>query len=334
MGLLKLIMGINTKRMRATARRVAAEAGRPVPVVFCDMVWCGLHYQAGYLDYDLFHFWDLTAAQRATVLTRGKNNRYVAALNSREDWDVFDVKPLFCARFDDYMDRRWLDLSSATAEEFRALAQDLGRFLVKPRDGTHGDGVEILEADGVTDWPALLDRLRGEGRTMCEEVLTQHPAVDAIWSGSINTVRLATILKDGQAHVVAACFRVGNSPRPVDNFNSGGVVVPVDRDTGVILTSARDKAGTFYERHPATGTRFQGFQLPLWPEILDFVKRAAQVVPSVRYVAWDVAITPTGPAMVEGNPYPGHDLYCLPGQNPGKIGLLPEMEKVVPYKSL
>ena len=334
MGLWSLIRGMDTKRMRETARRVAGEAHRPTPLIFCDMVWCGFHYRAGYLDYSLFHFWDLNGAQRASVLTRGKNDRYVAALNDRAEWDAFEVKPQFLTRFAPFVGRRWLDLASASPEEFRTLGEALGSFLVKPRDGTHGDGVEILRAAEVNDWSALLQKLLENGQTLCEEIIRQHEGLNVIWPGSINTARIVTILKEGTAHVVAAYLRVGNGPRPVDNFNNGGMVVPVDKHTGVILCKARDKAGSLYERHPVTGTQFEGTQIPLWPEILDLVQKAALVVPTVRYVGWDVAVTPEGPVLVEGNQYPGHDIYCLPGQNPGKIGLLPALEAVVPYDSL
>ena len=118
MGLWTLVRGMDLKRMRKTAKEVARQAHKLTPVVFCDMVWCGLHYQAGYLDYALFHFWELNGAQRATVLTRGKNNRYVAALNDRREWNTFDVKPEFLTRFAPYVGRRWLDLADAAPEQF------------------------------------------------------------------------------------------------------------------------------------------------------------------------------------------------------------------------
>ena len=302
MSLWGLIRRMDTRRMRSTAKTVAREAGRPAALVFCDMVWCGFRYRAGYLDYALFHFWELNAAQRSTVLTRGKNDRYVAALNSREEWDVFDVKPEFFRRFAPFIGRRWIDLTQATAAEFERFCREQGKFLVKPPAGTHGDGVEIMDAAAVASFPALLERLKKEERTLCEEVLVQHPDLDTIWPGSIN---------------------------------HGGMVAPVDKDTGVVLCRARDKAGRLYDCHPGTGTRFEGYQLPLWPEILELVGKAALVVPSIRYVGWDVATTAVkGPALVEGNQYPGHDIYCLPGQNPSKIGIFPVLDAVVPYKSL
>ena len=72
----------------------------------------------------------------------------------------------------------------------------------------------------------------------------------------------------------------------------------------------------------------------MWREILDLLQEAARVVPSVRYVGWDVAVTPDGPLLVEGNQYPGHDIYGLPGQSPDHMGILPVFDKVVPYRSL
>ena len=59
MSLWGLIRRMDTRRMRSTAKAVAREANRPTALVFCDMVWCGFRYRAGYLDYSLFHFWEL-----------------------------------------------------------------------------------------------------------------------------------------------------------------------------------------------------------------------------------------------------------------------------------
>lgn len=333
-GLWKLIRRMDTREMRQTARRVAGESGKNAVAVFADMVWCGFRYGAGYSDYALFHMWSQTGAQRATVLTRGKNNRYVRCLNAREDVHIFEQKTEFLAAFAPYVKRRWLDLRTADAKALEAFAASLGTVVVKPQDASHGDGVEKLRAEDVTDWQALYDRLTREGRTLCEEVLRQHPDLDRLWPGSINTVRLVTILKDGVGHIVASYLRVGHSERPVDNFNSGGMVVPLDGETGRVLCPAVDKAGRRYETHPATGTAFVGFAVPLWEQVTALVREAAAVVPTVRYVGWDVAVTPEGPALVEGNQYPGHDIYGLPGQTEDGTGILPRLEAVVPLSQL
>jgi hypothetical protein len=331
---IKLVRNMDTKQMRQRARETAREANRPYPVIFADMVWCGFRYQAGYSDYALFQMWDMNQKQRSSVLTRGKNNRYVAALNSRDGWHSFDQKTDFLIAFAPFIGRRWLDLDAATPTELESFGRDLGSFIVKPKDGSHGDGVERIRGEEVDNWETLYARLKSDKRTLCEEVIQQHPDLNAIWPGSINTSRIVTILKDNKVYVVAAYLRVGNGARPVDNFNGGGMVVPLDKKTGKILTHALDKAGNAYKAHPSTGTPFEGTQVPMWQEIMELVEQAARVEPSIRYVGWDVAVTPNGPVLVEGNHFPGHDIYGLPTQAKDKMGILPDFEEVISYQSL
>lgn len=333
-GLLGLIRKMNIERMLQTVQKVSAESGKPRAVIFTDMVWCGLRYEAGYSDYALFHMWSMNADQRASILTRGKNNRYVRALNRREDMHYFAEKADFLAAFAPYVKRRWLDLRQADAQALEEMARELGVVLVKPQNATHGDGVEKIYARDVTDWPALHARLTGEGRTLCEEVITQHPELDRLWPGCVNTVRLVTIYKDGVGHIVASFLRVGSGEKPVDNFNNGGMVVPLDPGTGTVLCAAVNKAGQRFETHPGTGTRFEGFQVPLWEQVVELAGRAAGVIPGVRYVGWDIAVTPEGPLLVEGNQYPGHDIYGLPGQSAEQMGVLPGFERVIPLREL
>ena len=334
MGFWTLVRKMDTKKMRATAAKVAKEAHRSTPAIFCDMVWCGFRYRAGYMDYDLFHFWDLNAAQRASVLTRGRTDQYVAALNRREDWVIFDRKPQFLERFAPFVQRKWLDLTDAGAEDLERFGRELGAFIIKPIDDSHGNGVDKIVSAEVTDWAALYERLRENGQLLCEEVIPQHEALNAVWPGSINTVRIDTILKDGKVHPVAACLRVGNGERPIDNFCSGGMVAPVDRKTGRVTGPAVDNQNRLYAYHPGTGTKFEGVQIPMWQAIMDLLRDAAPIVPTVRFVGWDIAVTPTGPVLVEGNPYPAHVLYGLPGQAVDKLGVLPNFDAVVPHQKL
>lgn len=78
-----------------------------------------------------------------------------------------------------------------------------------------------------------------------------------------------------------------------------------------------------YETHPDTGTPIVGFQVPMFPQVREMVKKAALVVEDIGYVAWDVAVTEKGPVFIEGNHFPGHDIYQMPVHIDGGIGLLP-----------
>ena len=44
-----------------------------------------------------------------------------------------------------------------------------------------------------------------------------------------------------------------------------------------------------------------GFRLPLWEEAKSLVARAATLFLPMRCIGWDVALTPSGPALIEAN---------------------------------
>ena len=80
-------------------------------------------------------------------------------------------------------------------------------------------------------------------------------------------------------------------------------------ENGVIRKPAVDKKGNIYENHPFTNTAILGFEIPMFDAAIQYVKDMALTITEVGYIGWDIAITETGPAVVEANPFPGHDIY-------------------------
>lgn len=87
---------------------------------------------------------------------------------------------------------------------------------------------------------------------------------------------------------------------------------PIDIDTGVIRTVGANKNGDRFEFHPLTGTRIPGTKIPYWEEAKKMCLEAAQVVPQLRFVAWDVAVTPEGRCSSRGIPSPAMPCRSLP----------------------
>ncbi len=88
----KRVLRMDISRVGRDIARVAKKSGKPRIFVFFDMLWCGVRYGAGPLDYDLFEFYSLTSAQRKTYVTRGTNNALVRKYNDKSLWHVFDNK--------------------------------------------------------------------------------------------------------------------------------------------------------------------------------------------------------------------------------------------------
>ena len=145
---------------------------------------------------------------------------------------------------------------------------------------------------------------------------------------SVNTCRIATLLGDKRQGIVYAFLRIGNG-KVMDNVDCGGMAARIDLDSGKLLTVGADKQGNTYTRHPITGTELIGFTIPYWEEAKAMCMEAAQKVPQMRFVAWDVAITADGPTFIEGNSFPSHAVPQFAAHYPDGIGILPEFEKFI-----
>lgn len=53
--------------------------------------------------------------------------------------------------------------------------------------------------------------------------------------------------------------------------------------------------------HPNTGVVFKDYQLPYWNEVIEVVKLMHSYLKDIKSIGWDVAITPNGPVLIEGN---------------------------------
>ena len=310
-----MINKVNTVHKKTNKNRIS---------IFFDMTKCAKRYGAGYMDYDLFEMYNLTDEQRDTYITRGRNNSLISKYNDKAYFHIFENKDEFNEKFDQYIKRDWIKVKGTDKEKVLDFIDKHNNFMAKPIDGGCGKGIEKINVSDYNSNEELYNYLNTSNANFeLEEVIKQNEEVSKIYPGAINTVRVVTILKDNIPHVICAYFRIGNG-KFVDNFNSGGMVAPIDVETGIVQDRAIDKNKILYENHPATGTPIKGFKFPYWNEALEMCKEAAKVVPQMAYVGWDVGFTPEGPLFVEANEFPGHDIYQLPEHTPNKIGMMPK----------
>lgn len=62
------------------------------------------------------------------------------------------------------------------------------------------------------------------------------------------------------------------------------------------------------DRHPNTGAQIAGATLHRWDEVRAFAIAAHKVFGDRVIVGWDIAVTPDGPVLVEGNGAPDLDI--------------------------
>lgn len=328
---------MNISSMTQLAAKVSERSGKNKAAVLLDMCWCGLRYQAGYTDYELFAMERANKRQRKTFVTRGINDKLVKRFNDKGSRHIFVNKDEFNEVFSAFLHREWLKIKypsdagydeAAEAEKLAGFCDGKDEIVAKPRDGMCGKGVEMIKPDSFDSALCLYKYLQDISAGIVEEKIIQHPTMNLLYPDSINTLRIVTINNGGSVSVVVALCRIGNGGR-VDNFLNGGVMTRVSIETGRLLYDAVDSQNNVYEKHPVTGTVFKGFLIPMWDECKKMACEAAAVLPQVGYVGWDIAVTPNGPVLVEGNEFPGHCLYQLPPHTPDNYGLLPLFEKAI-----
>ncbi len=329
----KRLFDMNYKEMFKRVGEVSKKAHKNKIATFFDMSWCAYKYGAGYMDYDILEFWNKNKEQRATVLTRGMNTKYVRKLNNREYWHYLDNKSEFNEKYAKYVNRGWIAPLKDNEEKVLEWLKTRDVIIAKPENQCSGKGIlkiDVAEYRKNGKEKELYNYLLENNITLLEEVIQQCDEMNKIYPKSVNTIRVVTVIdNDGVPQVLASAMRIGGNNSYVDNFNQGGLVITVDRETGITSDVAVDINGKEHTVHPNTKTQIANIKVPRWDEIISTCKEAALVVPEVRYVGWDVAITPTGITLIEGNQIPGYDLYQMPQHTKDKIGILKRMKEIL-----
>jgi hypothetical protein len=148
---------------------------------------------------------------------------------------------------------------------------------------------------------------------LLQPLVVNHQDLLGLSSGALSTVRVLTCLSESERpEVIGAVFRMSiGSNRTVDNLHAGGIASAVDLASGVLGRASdlgSDARLGWTDSHPTTGARITGRSLPHWPLVLKLAIDAHKVFSDHVVAGWDIAITPTGVMLIEGNSGPDLDI--------------------------
>lgn len=179
---------------------------------------------------------------------------------------------------------------------------------LKPMEGLGGKGCYKINREEIETLDDEIANTLITNSYIHQAVIRQHDKINAIHPGCINTLRLETFKdKKGENHILGAFLRIGTGKSLVDNISAGGFFVGVNWESGTLKGMGHqfmEYGGAEMIAHPETGFVFEGFQIPFFEEISGLIQRAAPFFPD-RYLGWDIALTTTGPIIVEINNNPG-----------------------------
>lgn len=277
-------------------------------------------------DYIQYEFYKKKAVERRNYIVFGRLLEIMHICNNPEHRYIFDEKPEFNKRFCQYIGRDWLNMKEAGREDFKKFLEGKSHIFVKDPAGMFGKGVDIIFVNKAGNVDAIYEKLKSR-KVLCEEVLVQCSELAAFNESSANTMRIVTLIcADGTVKIMAGVLRIGRKGKFADNFHHNGIAALIDVETGIVKTTGVDRDFRRYVIHPDSGKPIVGFQVPEWEKIIDTVKKAALVVPDMRYIGWDVAVNEKHEiVLIEGNPGADPDVTQIPDQ----IGKWNEFEPIL-----
>lgn len=302
--------GVDEKRHRAIVRGMRK--------AMTELHW-------GFEEYYLFGYESQSKEARKQFVPEYDKNIFCDRVNDCEAAKVFYDKWKTYDLFSRYFKRDAImlrNVSDIRTEGFRVFAEKNHDFIYKPLFAACGRGIEVFRTTGVDDAGNKLKTNLLKGGGIIEGLIIQDDRMAIFHHQSVNTVRVITLRLKDRIEIIHPFMRVGRGGAVVDNAGAGGILGNVEVATGRVY-AACDEAGHRYEVHPDTGVPIVGFVIPRWDEALAMVKELSNVLPQVRYVGWDLALTRDGWVLVEGN-----DKCQFVFQFPLREGFKKELDKL------
>lgn len=275
-----------------------------------DMIRCLFRYGSYYDEYFLFGYEGKDDVYRNSFITEGIRLSYYPRMNLAKNTDIFENKYRTYKKFNELYMRDMIrvpkrrddeEIPVDAFNEFCSFVQKHPNYIVKPVYAAFGKGVH---KDSIENHENLEDAYNeyAVNGAVVEELIEQAPAMAVIHPQSVNTLRIPTVVVNGnEVRLFHPTLRVGQGSSVVDNFSAGGISALIDPDTGIICSDGADKKGHRYTEHPDTHVTFRGFAIPEWDKVVEIVKKAALTVPGNHYCGWDLAYSTKGWCMVEAN---------------------------------
>jgi len=258
-------------------------------------------YGANFNDYFEFNFFELNDEDRRNHLTTSLRHEFTTYVNNPQKVNIFKDKLLFSKQFSIFVGRNICSYTDIKNLDDTLIIDPL---VIKPRFGQSGREILFTENQMTAKYLKKLakDLKTNDDNYVYEEhVNNQHIVLKRIAPKSLNTIRIVTYYNGEQVERWSSFIRFGVDSR-IDNLLAGGISAKID-DDGVVRTPAisYNPFDPKYFIHPISRYSIINIKIPYWNEILILVERIAKIIPDVKSIGWDIAVTDSGPILIEGN---------------------------------
>ena len=293
-----------------------------------DMMKCYKLYGCHYEEYYYNRFDLLTDKQRETYVTEEKNQLLVKEFN-KQGTSFQEKKTTYYQALKNDLKRDYLYLTGENLDEFIVFSEKHPVFIAKTDERKDINQIRRVVLNEHMKPDKVYESLLEKNLNLLEEERIQHPVMKELYPKALNTVEFITIKHKGKVHITSCVLKIGNGSI-VNNVYYGGMVAGVDLKTGVVNTPGVDYRDHVYETHPSTKVKIQGFEIPDFQKLKQYVLSLALKLKQANYVSFDIALLEDGFAFIDLSLQP--TWYQFPPFVPDKIGKLPQIEQVLGHQ--
>lgn len=297
--------------VKRIANRFGTSLCNKIYIAF-DALRCRIFWHCTYEEYCMYEFYKYKNLYRKNFILQFKKNKYYAKINPHR---YSMHKKIFYKQIQSGMQREFIYISDIDEQQFLDFVKKHRKVITKPDVGSRGVNIQRFEYSDDQQALAFFNSL--EKDTICEEYICQHEKMNSLNPNCVNTIRIVALCDSGNVEFLAASLKCGKYQHSiVDNMHNNGIGANIDIQTGVVTGIGYDYHDHTFIFHPLTSTQIVGFAIPFWAETLQLVRDTHLKISECPLIGWDVAITNSGPEIVEINGAPGPKLMQLMDQKP------------------
>ena len=298
-------------------RKSGITDSKHLEALFFHSIYC--YWANGAITDEFFYY---SFAEKADeeikkYITTREKLMYVKHLDSKDNLYILNDKYETYKKLSRYFKREVVCIySEDDYPVFHRFVDAHPEFVVKPKNlgrarGVHYASVKDFSEEQLRAFFAdLLNEGMENGKRykesvdnsiVLEELIEEVPTMSQLHPGSVNALRITTVLVGDEVHVWRPWIKTGRGDNFVTAAFVGSPCAGIDVETGTIVTHGRTENGEDFEEHPDSGVPFIGFQIPQWDELISMVKEMALQLPTLRYIGWDMVLSKRGWCVMEAN---------------------------------
>ena len=294
-------------KVKQGLREAKRKSGLSSTYLWFDYLWCALRYGTLIKQYVYSEYWRQSANVRNAGLTYPRIEKLINKYNPHSETHLLQNKEEFNKLYQDFIHHDWLYVPGSDIEGLKEFLSKYDSIIIKPAKGEDGEGIRIftLSENPNINMRVFYDELNSES-AIIEQLIVQDPIM-SFGTKSVNTIKVTTVTdKNGNVNVMKSMLRIGIGDSVIDNLATGGAIYDIDIEHGYVSSYGFSKYGEKLVYHPGTENVILGFKIPHWEKVIACAIAAAQRLPQIQIIGWDIAITPEGVDLIEGNHNPDY----------------------------